>query len=46
MTRASRNQKNTVTEVAKLDAEIERLQKRKAEVLAAEPVVAKRSRRT
>ena len=46
MTRASRNQKNTATEVAKLDAEIERLQKRKAEVLAAEPVVAKRSRRT
>jgi len=46
MTRASRNQKNTATEVAKLDAEIERLQKRKAEVLAAEPVVPKRSRRT
>ena len=46
MTRASRNQKNTATEVAKLDAEIERLQKRKAELLAAEPVVAKRSRRT
>ena len=45
MTRASRNQKNTATEVAKLDAEIERLQKRKAEVLATEPVVAKRSRR-
>ena len=46
MTRASRNQKNTATEVDKLDAEIERLQKRKAEVLATEPVVAKRSRRT
>jgi hypothetical protein len=49
MTRASRNQKNTATEVAKLDAEIKRLQKHKAELLAAEAVVGgatKRSRRT
>ena len=45
MTRAVRTQKNTAAELAKLDAEIERLQKHKAELTVATTTGNKRSRR-